>query len=266
MILVCPVTRIKAAEQILVLKPEKVEISGGEEVNLDLISGATTDIIEGSFSVISNSTYLNLVSVTSKTAEITEKNNKVTFKAKGISKGKIIATITYKTHDTAPTVSAKINVGSIFVTLTNKEEKMVENISSTISVIAGKVKNTDATLKSLSATNVDIPFKPDVMEYTMTVKNEIKKLHVEAVGVAETSSVHIGSQILQEGKNQIDITVTAENGDKKVYKLFVTREEGQKQDVKIKGQDKSKMYILLFVSILIIVIDIIYLIQKKIRG
>ncbi|MCI8620843.1 MAG: cadherin-like beta sandwich domain-containing protein [Clostridia bacterium] len=84
----------------------------------------------------------------------------------------------------------------------------------------------NAYLKELSVTNVeeDIEFDPEVFEYYMIVPNEITHLDVVAIPEIETLVPEItGNESLEVGLNDVEVKVTAENGESLTYVIHVYR-------------------------------------------
>ena len=98
-------------------------------------------------------------------------------------------------------------------------------------------KSSDSTLKSLSVSGYKYSpaFSPKTTTYNMTVANGITGLYVQAVPNDSKAKLEItGDSKWAVGKNTIEITVTAEDGSKTVYKVNVTREDAKK-----KSSDKN---------------------------
>lgn len=103
-------------------------------------------------------------------------------------------------------------------------EDMPAGNSGSTNVIAGLPSVN--TLKSLQiGTGTLTPaFKSDVTKYTVTVGQSVTSLTCSAVPSDEKATVSIsGNTSLKEGSNKVTITVKAQNGDKKVYTITVTR-------------------------------------------
>lgn len=84
----------------------------------------------------------------------------------------------------------------------------------------------DNNLSSLNIEGFDINFDSSVTEYSITVPNDTKKVKVGASANDGNASVEgIGDYDVKEGNNEINIVVTAENGDTKVYKINVVVKE-----------------------------------------
>ena len=84
----------------------------------------------------------------------------------------------------------------------------------------------DNDLSSLTIEGFDIDFDSSVTEYSISVPNDTKKVKIGASANDGNASVEgIGDYDVKEGNNEINIVVTAENGDTKVYKINVVVKE-----------------------------------------
>lgn len=100
-------------------------------------------------------------------------------------------------------------------------------------------KSSDATLKVLDVSGYSYSpaFNPNTTSYSMTVANGVTELNVGAIPTDSKATVKIeGNYGWSVGKNTIKITVTAEDGTKKVYEVNVTR---QGSNPKVKSSDKN---------------------------
>ena len=90
----------------------------------------------------------------------------------------------------------------------------------------------DNNLSKLFINEEKILLEENVLEYSINVPNEVTKLNIET----ELSNVGAVSVIeapveLAVGSNIVRITVTAENGDVKIYTINVIREEAKETEV-----------------------------------
>lgn len=85
--------------------------------------------------------------------------------------------------------------------------------------------NTNLYMLRLNVEGVSPNFEKDILEYYLTVSNDIQELEVLAVSENPNASVEItGNANLKEGVNPITIQVTSEdNTQKKVYTIYVTK-------------------------------------------
>ncbi len=105
-----------------------------------------------------------------------------------------------------------------------------------------KEGNDDNTLSGLEVEGytLDPEFDPtkDDDHFTVTVPSDVDSVVVNATPNDEDNATVTveGNENLQPGENTITVTVTAENGDEKVYTITVTKEEEPEEDEKITSQ------------------------------
>ncbi len=83
-------------------------------------------------------------------------------------------------------------------------------------------KSSDATLKSLSITDVEITpaFDSSITSYTATIGEDITEVEVSAQTTNENAKFEIvGNTDLQDGENIVTISVTAEDGTVNTYEI-----------------------------------------------
>ena len=103
---------------------------------------------------------------------------------------------------------------------------VVKKNNSTINVNPNYSKNN--YLKSLEVEEYQITpdFNKDTLEYTVTLTPGTEKINIKAQAEDNKANIKgIGEVSVSEGTNTINITVTAENGNEKVYKIIATNEE-----------------------------------------
>ena len=99
------------------------------------------------------------------------------------------------------------------------------------------VKSDNNYLKSIKIEGYPIEFKKDQMKYEIVVEKNVDKLNVIVEQEDEKASVEIkGNDPLKE---EIQITVKAENGNEQVYTIFVDSKE-EKVEVPKKKKDTKK--------------------------
>lgn len=87
------------------------------------------------------------------------------------------------------------------------------------------VESANNNLASLTVENAELSpaFQADVTAYTVNVPFEVEKLSVKAEAADPLATVDISDPTLQEGTTDVIITVTAENGSKKIYTIKASR-------------------------------------------
>ena len=97
--------------------------------------------------------------------------------------------------------------------------------------------NGDNSLKSLVVTNCNLnpTFDSGITKYTCNVGSSVNSVNVTATSATSYSTVTgNGSYTLKSGNNEIDIVVTAANGNIKTYKVVITKgqaEQGTGADI-----------------------------------
>ena len=94
-------------------------------------------------------------------------------------------------------------------------------------------KSDNANLSDLGITPNDFKgFKPSTYNYSVTVPNDVEKVSVYAKVQDSKSKISsgVGNHDLNVGANELQIIVTAENGNTQTYTINVTREESEKTE------------------------------------
>lgn len=140
--------------------------------------------------------------------------------------------------------SANITSKTITVTASNNnnssDSTTKNNTSNSGTTKEKKEYDADNTLKSLEIENyqIDPTFNKDTTEYKLEVDESVEKINIKATansGKAEVSG--IGEKNLSQGENTIEVKVTAENGNEKIYKIIITVKDQHPIEVTI---DKKK--------------------------
>lgn len=129
-------------------------------------------------------------------------------------------------------------------------------------------KSSNNNLKSLVIEGYEIDFDKDVLEYEITVDSDVDSLDITALVEDYGAWAKIeGNENFQEGKNIVTITVYAEDGSIKTYKLIVNK-EAEKELTVIEDDEEEKSNIntekiVIIILIILVVIGLLYLIFKK---
>lgn len=119
-------------------------------------------------------------------------------------------------------------------------------------------------LKLLEIDGYKIDFDKNVFDYELTVKN-IKSLDITAIAEDSRSRVEItGNENFKNGKNTVIITVKAENGSTREYKILVNKVADEK-DAVVDTNDSSNTAekVVIIILIILVVLGLLYLIFKK---
>lgn len=119
-------------------------------------------------------------------------------------------------------------------------------------------------LKSLEVEGYEIEFDKDTYEYKITVKNDVTSLDISALAEDSSARVEItGNGDFKEGENTVTITVTAENGSTREYKLVVNREEAKQAVTTTDDSSNTAEKVVIIILIILVVLGLLYLIFKK---
>jgi len=129
-------------------------------------------------------------------------------------------------------------------------------------------KSSNNNLHSLTIEGYDIDFDKNTLEYKITVGSDVASLNISAIVEGYGAWVKIeGNENFQEGENIVNITVYAENGSTKTYKLVVNKEAATPVTTPVndeKEEDKiNTEKVVIIVLIVLVVIGLLYLIFKK---
>ncbi len=132
----------------------------------------------------------------------------------------------------------KLNYGENRIILRTKAEDGVTEEEYVIRVIRDEGDNANLSFLLLKEGIIEPKFDPMRLEYTAKVPNEVRELNVIAEPEKKTSEVNItGTEIGENNEAEINIIVTAENGEEKTYKIKVTKEEESENSLDLKTLD-----------------------------
>lgn len=118
-------------------------------------------------------------------------------------------------------------------------------------------------LKLLEVKDYELEFNKEISDYNLTVKNNVKSLDITAVAEDSRARVEItGNENFKVGKNTVTITVKAENGDVREYKLIVNKEDN-KSIVTEEESSSTAEKVVIIILIVLVVLGLLYLIFKK---
>ena len=154
----------------------------------------------------------------------------VTFSAKKVGS----ATITVTAVDVADMDTEEAFTGSRSVTINVTGQSTKQEID------INKKYSSDNYLKELSIDGYELSptFNKDTLEYTVSLDYDVEKINV--IGKANDTKANVkglGEIKVNEGSNNIEIVVTAENGNERVYKINAVVED--KNPIKVKVDKKE---------------------------
>ena len=128
-------------------------------------------------------------------------------------------------NTTNTSTSTATNTSSSGASTTSNTTKSSSNTTTNKSTTATKSSN--ANLKNLGIKPNDFSgFKASVTSYEVTVPLDVESVEVYATAQDSKATVTgTGTKKLNEGENEFPVVVTAEDGTKKTYTIYVTRKE-----------------------------------------
>ena len=143
------------------------------------------------------------------------------------------ATITASSLDVADYDTNDKFSGSKSVSIVVKNKSTSSSSSNSNSNKGGttadkKEYDSNNNLKSLTVDgqSIEPTFNKDTTEYKLSLDQSVEKINVQAAAESDKAAVSgTGEKTLSQGENTIEVKVTAENGNEKVYKIIVTVED-----------------------------------------
>ncbi len=112
-------------------------------------------------------------------------------------------------------------------------------------IVISNALSDDNTLASLTILEGVLSpiFAPTVTDYTTTVAQDVEELTVSAIANDEKATVEVETGEFDEnGTAVVTVTVTAENGEERVYTITVTREAAPEEPTEPEEEvDKSEL-------------------------
>ena len=114
---------------------------------------------------------------------------------------------------------------SVSINVVNKKSPEPNNKQTGGTTVEVKEKSGNNELNSLSVDNYELvpKFSKDILEYKLELDEDIEKINIKAVANNNKAEITgIGERQLTQGENKIELKVTAENGNERVYKIIAT--------------------------------------------
>ena len=101
-------------------------------------------------------------------------------------------------------------------------------------------KNNNLSSLEVEGQTLSPEFNKDTLEYSVELENDIEKINVIAKAEDSKSSISGGGEVaVEEGNNKIEIKVTAQNGNEKVYIINAKVKELDPINIKVDNQEFS---------------------------
>ena len=249
-----------------------------KSITLDLVMDSLEEI-KGFYGLTATLEYdTNLLELTSISGQNNfnlthnEKTNKIVlYNPNGISEKTTIMTLKFKNKTTKE--GENINVSLTNITASNGDKDIkVNNINKVLKNInTSKIAEDNAYLSDIKINGKNLELTDNTLNYDIVVANDIKEIKISANGIDDNVSVTgNGSYILNDGENEIDITVTSPNGLSRDYKINVFREDENSSGdddnlfIKSSNQNNNHNYLLYIIPlVLVVLLFMVILIIKK---
>lgn len=212
------------------------------DINLDIINPAMTDEQANDISEVSGSSCnmriasgnnkLSSLSLSSGTLSPEFNPNTVSYTATVDANN---VTVNYETGDSNADVQCDCNNIALNYGLNTVDVKVIAETGAlrvyTIRITRPDNRDTNNDLKSLTLSKGTIYFEKNKTDYTVNVDGDVYKLTITAVldskkAYFQDYSFHDPKDVsLKYGLNTVKIVVIAENGEKKTYKIDITRKD-----------------------------------------
>ena len=261
------------AETKIYFSSEEINIAPGKTKTVDVIVDSDEDFTSASFNVITTSSYVNFYSV-----DISDEFKRVDGKGYILTSeepkksGTKIASVTLKASDSASIgTTGLIRLINSTVTTSSKMELAINQVKVTVS----NEKSSNNNLASMSSSIAEISFSKDTLEYNVTVPNDTSEFDLTVTAEDALATVNISNQQLKTNKTNITVTVTAEDGSTKEYKVIVNKEKkktttkakennsNKTEETKNSDSYKPKWIVVLIGLLVMFVLDMLYMKKKK---
>lgn len=224
---------INAATANINVYTDRYTVIVGNYVNVTVTVSSNTPLANWKFNLKYDTSILTLVSgdtyVIDYVMNETTKSKTYTYKFKAKASGSSKIYVNSSEVNSWSDDNPAMQVNNYYTTVTSMTQSQLEATYSK-----------DNYLKSLKVEGheLDKTFNKDTLEYNLEVENEVSEINVNAsVNDSKSKLNGTGKKTLNEGANTIKITVIAQNGNERVYKINVTRKELNPIIVKLDGID-----------------------------
>ena len=131
----------------------------------------------------------------------------------------------------------------------------------------------DTSIKELDIEGYEIDFDSNIYEYEITVPNDINYLNFNVIPSSDRASFYInGNENFATGRNEVIITIQAEDGSTRDYTIVINKEENISEEVNNNEPEEEiniferVFYIVIpIIIIILIIVDIVYIRRHKER-
>lgn len=259
------------AENKIYFETDTASIAPGKTKKINILVDSDEDFTKVNFDLITTSSYIGFYSVNFEDSfkRTESSSNDYQLEAKTPQKsGTIIGSVTLVAKE-----DAKIGTeGYIRITKASiMSESLISLSNSQIKMTVTDKESSNNNLASLTSSVAEIDFNKDILEYTVSVENDVDNFDLSAVAEDSSATVTISDQSLKKTNNVIEVVVKAEDGSKKTYKVNVEKkgvketsitDEDNEKNTDNKGV-KNGWGIISIVLLIVLILDILYIKRKR---
>ena len=259
------------AESKIYFETDTSNISPGKTKKINILVDSDEDFTKVNFDLITTSSYIGFYSVNFEDSFKRNQSSSSDYELEAKipqKSGTVIGTVTLVAKEDAPIgVEGYIRITKASI----MTDSLISLSNAQVKMSVTNQKSTNNNLSSLTSTIIDLEFDKDVLEYTVTVDDEVDSLDLIATPEDSSATVTISDQSLKKSNNVIEVVVEAEDGSKKTYKVNVKKEEAKQTIVDSDADEvstsnkgvKNGWGLITVILLVILVLDIFYIKKKK---
>ena len=228
------ISSVYAANRISV-SVNRSEAVSGTNINVTVVCEADYNISLCEFSLDYDKNLLTIVSgdayvldvVTTK--GVKKRTYYYTFKTKSSGKAtlSIVNSRIMRDNDSNPDTQINHTRGSASVTIKTQAQ-----------IDSSKSSNRDLSILKIDGYELTPSFDTNILEYTVELEHDVTSIKINATAADKKAKVTgTGTHEVTEGENKIEIAVTAENGNRKIYVINAIVKELNPVKVNIGGEE-----------------------------
>ena len=215
LILFSRIETVNAATGSIRARASSTNVVLGNNVNVTVTVSGSIPIGSWEYVLDYDKSKLQLTSTTPPLYNVDVGNGSITTKS-----------YTYRFRTTNPGSATVRITNALLIDYNNVQKMNITTPGTTINITRPQVitKSNDSSLSKIELSKGELSpsFNKNITEYEVKIDEIIDKINIKAITSNSKASVNNDGDVsLSEGKNAIDIVVTAENGNKTTYKLNI---------------------------------------------
>lgn len=229
------------AENKIYFESEEINVSPGATYDINIKIDSDSDFTNVDFDVITTSTYIKLSNIEINGAFENTSNNGYSLRSTTPQKsGAVVATLSIKIDDKAAVGTTGL-IRIINPKLTSDKKYNLDIDELNVNIIEQVKSN---YLTSLSSVIAPFEFNKDKLEYEVEVEDDVKEFDLVATSEDSNATVSISNQKLDKRKNIINVKVSRDTLEDRVYKVVVIKKANEDNSTKIVRDNKDNKNVL----------------------